>query len=67
MMLRHSFHLSAEADCVEAAVASVLDAGHRTRDLAKLGQPSIGTAEIGAKIIAAIEAQARLTGAITAH
>jgi 3-isopropylmalate dehydrogenase len=54
MMLRHSFHLDAEADCVEAAVASVLGAGHRTRDLAKPGQPATGTAEMGHKIVAAI-------------
>jgi 3-isopropylmalate dehydrogenase len=58
MMLRHSFHLDAEADCVEAAVASVLGAGHRTRDLAKPDQPAIGTAEMGRKIVAAIKEQA---------
>jgi 3-isopropylmalate dehydrogenase len=54
MMLRHSFHLDAEADCVEAAVASVLNAGHRTRDLAKPGELAISTAEMGKKIVAAI-------------
>jgi 3-isopropylmalate dehydrogenase len=54
MMLRHSFHLAAEADCVEAAVASVLGAGHRTRDLAKRGQPAISTAEMGQRIATAI-------------
>ena len=56
MMLRHSFHLSAEADCVEAAVASVISGGNRTRDLAKAGQPAIGTAEMGRKIVAAVKA-----------
>jgi len=56
MMLRHSFHLHAEADCVENAVASVLKAGNRTRDLAKKGQPAIATAEMGRKIVAAINA-----------
>ncbi len=55
MMLRYSFHLEAEAECVEAAVASVLDAGHRTRDLAKRGQAAIGTAEMGRYIVAAIK------------
>ncbi len=58
MMLRHSFHLDAEADCVEAAIATVLKAGDRTRDLARHGQISIGTAEIGRKIVAAIREQA---------
>jgi len=64
MMLRHSFHLNEEADCVEAAVASVLGNGHRTRDLAKPGQPAIGTAEMGREIVAAIKQQARLAEAI---
>jgi 3-isopropylmalate dehydrogenase len=53
MMLRYSFHLNAEADCVEAAVASVLNAGDRTRDLVKTGQLAIGTSEMGSKILAA--------------
>lgn len=35
MMLRYSFGLAAEADCVEAAVDAVLAAGHRTRDIAE--------------------------------
>ncbi len=55
MMLRYSFHLEAEAESVEAAVASVLDAGHRTRDLAKPNQPAIGTVEMGRKIAVAIK------------
>jgi 3-isopropylmalate dehydrogenase len=53
MMLRYSFQLNVEADCVEAAVASVLSAGHRTRDLAKPGQLAIGTSEMGSQIVAA--------------
>jgi 3-isopropylmalate dehydrogenase len=56
MMLRHSFHLHAEAECVEAAVASVLDVGNRTKDLAKSGQAAIGTAEMGRKVVATIQA-----------
>jgi 3-isopropylmalate dehydrogenase len=36
MLLRYSLGLSAEADAIEAAVGSVLDAGYRTADL--LGQ-----------------------------
>ena len=39
MMLRYSFHLGAEAECVETAVGSVLGAGHRTRDLTKRDEP----------------------------
>ncbi len=33
MMLRYSFDLAKEADCIEAAVDKVLDAGYRTADL----------------------------------
>jgi 3-isopropylmalate dehydrogenase len=60
MMLRHSFHLNAEANCVEAAVASVLNAGHRTHDLARPNRPAIGTEEMGHKIVAAIATQAKV-------
>jgi len=55
MMLRYSFHLEAEAAAVEAAVVKVLNAGHRTRDLAKRGQKTITTPEMGAQVAAAIQ------------
>ena len=67
MMLRHSFHLHAEAGCVEAAVASVLGAGNRTRDLAKAGQAAIGTAEMGRYIVAAITERAQQAQPIAVH
>jgi len=54
MMLRHSFQLNAEAECVDAAVAAVLRGGNRTRDLAKAGHAAIGTEEMGRKIVTAI-------------
>jgi len=54
MMLRYSFHLNPEADRVESAVASVLNAGNRTRDLAKPGQSVTNTADMGSRIVAAI-------------
>src|SRR5439155_1109488 len=38
MLLRHSFKLEREAACIETAVAEVLAAGNRTRDLAKPSQ-----------------------------
>ena len=37
MLLRHSFQLEAEAQCIEAAVAAVLNEGCRTADLARTG------------------------------
>ena len=33
MMLRYSFDMPAEADCIERAVEAVLDAGYRTADI----------------------------------
>jgi 3-isopropylmalate dehydrogenase len=35
MVLRHSAHLEAEAKAIEAAVLKVLEAGHRTADIAR--------------------------------
>jgi 3-isopropylmalate dehydrogenase len=50
MMLRHSFQLNAEVACIEAAVDAVLSAGYRTRDIAKQGQATITTAEMGRRV-----------------
>jgi 3-isopropylmalate dehydrogenase len=47
MMLRFSFALQREGDAVEEAVAQVLDAGYRTADLARPGEKSVGTEEMG--------------------
>ncbi|MBQ8827810.1 MAG: 3-isopropylmalate dehydrogenase, partial [Clostridia bacterium] len=33
MMLRYSFDMAAEADCIENAVNKLLDAGYRTADI----------------------------------
>ncbi|MBR0406239.1 MAG: 3-isopropylmalate dehydrogenase [Eggerthellaceae bacterium] len=54
MMLRYSFGLSAEADAVEAAVSAVLDAGHRTGDIAKPGETILTCSEMGNLIASAI-------------
>ncbi|MGO9125115.1 MAG: 3-isopropylmalate dehydrogenase [Terriglobales bacterium] len=59
MMLQHSFNLRSEAASVEASVAAVLAAGHRTRDLAKPGQNSISTAEMGRKVADAVRERSR--------
>ena len=53
MMLRYSFKLLAEAACVERAVSQVLDNGHRTRDLARPGQKSITTSDMGRLVVEA--------------
>ena len=56
MLLRHSFHLEREAACIELAVQNTLAAGHRTRDLAKPGQPALNTSEMGRKIAESVQA-----------
>ena len=49
MLLRHSAGLEVEAQAVEAAVESVLNAGHRTADLARGAESAhvVTTAEMG--------------------
>ena len=53
MMLRHALKLDAEAKAIEDAVSSVLDAGHRTADIAS-GGASLSTDEMGGKVIEAL-------------
>ncbi|PYX88112.1 MAG: 3-isopropylmalate dehydrogenase [Acidobacteria bacterium] len=55
MLLRHSFHLLAEAATVESAVSRVLEAGYRTRDLARAGQPVLTTTEMGTHVVGAVK------------
>jgi 3-isopropylmalate dehydrogenase len=50
LMLRHTFHLPKEAECVEAGVTSTLMGGFRTRDLVRLGERTVSTEEMGAQI-----------------
>lgn len=54
MMLRYSFGLKAEADSIERAVTTVLNAGHRTADIVAAGETAISTSEMGALICSAI-------------
>jgi 3-isopropylmalate dehydrogenase len=55
MLLRHSLKLEAEALAIEAAVQRVLDAGHRTKDIAR-GGTSINTRAMGQLVIDALSA-----------
>jgi 3-isopropylmalate dehydrogenase len=52
MCLRYSFGMVAEADRMESAIAAVLDAGLRTRDILSDGMTEVGTVEMGDAIIA---------------
>lgn len=54
MMLRYTFGLSEEADDVEAAIKSVLEAGYRTPDIMSSGKELLGTKEAGDQIAAFI-------------
>nr|WP_274703586.1 3-isopropylmalate dehydrogenase [Chloroflexus aurantiacus] len=56
MLLRYSLDLPAEADCVEAAVASVIERGIVTADIAVPGQAAYSTAAVGDAVVAAIAA-----------
>ncbi|NOY98329.1 MAG: 3-isopropylmalate dehydrogenase [Chloroflexi bacterium] len=51
MMLRHSLGLDDEATAVEAAVDAVLNAGHRTADIARPGESPLNTREMTEKLI----------------
>jgi 3-isopropylmalate dehydrogenase len=54
MMLRWGLDLHEEADSVEHAVSQVLDAGHRTIDIANPGEKAVGTEEMGNLVVAAL-------------
>ena len=47
MLLRYSLALHQEAAAIERAVLAVLEAGHRTRDIASQGQTPVSTSEMG--------------------
>ncbi len=51
MMLRHTFGLHKEAECVEAGVVAALKAGFRTRDLAGASERTVSTDEMGNQIL----------------
>lgn len=50
MLLRFTFHLEEEADCVEESVRNVLKLGYRTADIMTDGKKQVGTREMGSLI-----------------
>ncbi len=62
MLLRYSFKLEREAACVESAVAAVLDAGARTKDLARAGETILSTSAMGQKVAEAVREGAKTAG-----
>lgn len=57
LLLRHSLGQDAAAQAIERAVAQVLDAGHRTADIAEHGVTPLGSQEIAAHVLSALETQ----------
>ncbi len=55
MLLRYSLGRATDADRIEAAVLSVLEAGHRTRDIHSVGTKLVGTTEMGDLIAREVE------------
>ncbi|MEN9793792.1 MAG: hypothetical protein RJA17_332, partial [Pseudomonadota bacterium] len=55
MMLRYSFGLLEEATAIETAVRKVLADGLATGDIARAGCRMVGTREMGAAVVAALE------------
>jgi 3-isopropylmalate dehydrogenase len=53
MMLRHSLDLEQMGAAIESAVATVLDAGHRTHDIAAAESP-VSTQQMGDLVVAAL-------------
>jgi 3-isopropylmalate dehydrogenase len=54
LLLRYSLGLEHEAQAVEAAVVSVLEAGYRTPDIYSSGMQRVDTATMGGHVVAAL-------------
>jgi 3-isopropylmalate dehydrogenase len=59
MMLRYTFDLAEPANRIEAAVRKVLASGLRTGDIFEAGTQKVGTAEMGAAVVAAMQQERR--------
>jgi 3-isopropylmalate dehydrogenase len=64
-MLRHTFNLLKEAECVEAGVMSTLMGGFRTRDLARNGERTVSTEEMGGQVVEFVRLAASASGRAT--
>ncbi len=56
MLLRYGLKLSAEADLVEGAIRAVLKDGKRTGDIARPGEKTVSTREMGDAVVARLQA-----------
>ena len=55
LMLRHSFQLGREAECIESAVSAVLNQGFRTADLVRTAEPPTSTSQMGQQVLEAVK------------
>ena len=60
MMLRYSFKLPNEADCIERSVRSALGDGYRSADIAGDSRDVLSTAEMGARVAAQVAQEAAM-------
>ena len=58
MALRYSFEMGKEADMIDKAIATVLEKGLRTGDIAKEGDTVVTTSQMGAAVLEEIKALA---------
>lgn len=54
MMLRHSFDMAEEADCIDSAVQATLEKGLRTGDIMAEGGTLVGCSEMGEAVLDAV-------------
>jgi 3-isopropylmalate dehydrogenase len=54
MLLRYGLSQPGAADAVDRAVAALLAAGTRTPDIARPGEPTVGTREVGERVAALV-------------
>jgi 3-isopropylmalate dehydrogenase len=50
MLLRYGLELPEAAELVEEAIVAVVDAGGRTSDIARPGDPTLSTGEMGEEV-----------------
>jgi len=66
LLLRHGLDLQEPADLVDAAIKTALDAGWRTRDIARPGEPTATSRELGDEIVRLIRAPATVAEPVRA-
>ncbi|MGH7631561.1 MAG: 3-isopropylmalate dehydrogenase [Gemmatimonadales bacterium] len=58
LLLRHGLELPDSADLIDAAIKAALDAGWRTKDIARPGERTATSAELGDEVVRLIRARA---------